>query len=199
MLTKLKDFLNSLKSKLFALFSNSFSLGRFIRILLKIKLIQFVWIAAILLKCLIYMYPLFGAQVGLEDLNSFQMAVDVTEPQKLAKVVATSKVSDISVVSQKSDFGEKSISEFSRSFIEILQTDQLERCFDSSSGKIVGYSSADNSTNKSTNNGGLNSNIHDDLITSPILVGLAAFVVAFLFSMWLVDWLIWRFFPPYKT
>ncbi len=129
MFTKFKDFFNSLKSKLFALFSNSFSLGRFIRILLKIKLIQFVGITAILLPCLIYASLLFGGQVGIEDLEGFQMPVNVGKMQDFTKIVAASEVPDVSIMSQKGDFRQKSVSKDGGGFVEFGDTVKPEGIF----------------------------------------------------------------------
>jgi hypothetical protein len=117
-----KNVLKSVKSNLFQLPLSVFTSCRLRRILLKQRSHRVVWVTAILLPCLIYGYLVFGGQVGLEGLKGFQMAVNVTKPQKFAKVVATSEVPDVSIVSQKSDFWEESISKEGSSFIKFLSS-----------------------------------------------------------------------------
>jgi len=109
--SKFKYLFNVIKGKNLKLFFVIFSfIGNFPRILLKKRNILIIGVTTILLPCLINVSPLFGEQIGLEDLKGFKMPVNISEPQEFAKIVTTSKAPDISIVSQEGDFGEKSIS-----------------------------------------------------------------------------------------
>ena len=81
---------------------------------------------AILLPCLIYSHPLFGGQVGPEDFNSFQVPVNICKLQEFAKVTTTPEITDVGIVSQKSDFREKSISKDSGGFVKFGNTVNFE-------------------------------------------------------------------------
>lgn len=126
MLTKFKNFFNFLKCKVFQYFAFGFSFSRLVRILFKVQKFGIIWMVAILLPYLFYGLSLLGRQIGPEDFKGFQMPVNVGKMQEFAKIVAASEVPDVSIMSQKSDFGQKSISEDDGGFVERGDTVKFE-------------------------------------------------------------------------
>lgn len=117
--SKSQYFFNAIKCKSFKFFLRTFSLTDCLpRILLKKRNIWIVGVATILLPSLVYGLPYIGGQIASEDFKSSQMAVNVSELQEFAKVATIPKVTDIGIVSQESDFGEKGIFKLNSRFVK---------------------------------------------------------------------------------
>ena len=130
MFSELNNCFNSFKGNLFqACLVISYFVGRFIRILFKVKNFGIIGAVAVLSPCFVNICPIFGGQMVSENLKSFQVAMNVSEPQKFTKVVTTSEVPDVSIVFQKSDFGKKSISKISSGFIKLLPRQKISSVF----------------------------------------------------------------------
>ena len=116
MFSKFKNCLYSLQGNLF---QGCFIV--FVGILLKIT---------VFLPCLVYGNPLFGGQVIPEDIKHFQLAEDVSGPQKLLEGgISSFTFGKNGVMFQKSDFTEKGVSEGSGGFIKFGNVVNAESVF----------------------------------------------------------------------
>ena len=119
--SKFQYFFNATKSQTFKLLFVIFPfICNFPRILFKKRNIWIVGVTTILLPCLINVSLLSGGQTGLENNKGFQMPVNVGKMQEFTKIVATSKVPEVSIMSQEGDFRQKSVSKDGSGFVELL-------------------------------------------------------------------------------
>ena len=202
-ISNLKYFVDFLKSY-FLGFIRSFRLFND-HVIVKPKISFLVWVLgytfwmAVFVPSEAYSLSLTGVKEGFEAGQSFHVH-EYQSTEKFVDFIGCSGAFYPDIVSQIQDCAQKDVSKLRGGSIPFLQVDQAKRCFDSLPRKIAGYSSADNSTNKSTNNGGLNSSVHNDSTTPlTLLLAMVVFLVTFFSTLRLIEWLIWRFFPPYKT
>jgi len=99
-------FMSSKLNNCFYSFKSNF-FHAFFAILLKVKNFGIIRAAAVLLPCSIYADPLFGGQIASEDLQGFQVAVNIPMEQNLIKAVGTSNISDVGIMFNENDFREK--------------------------------------------------------------------------------------------
>jgi hypothetical protein len=171
-LSKFNKLLYSFKGNPFDVsFALRYVASRFAGILLKANGLWVVWIAAILLPCLIDIGFLFGGEVASIDLKGLQMTVEVSKKQSLVNIIGSITPSDLGVVFQKNKFRKKSISEFSSSFIEILLP---TAAFAEEMGKPSTEERPDNAEQKTD----------DEILHSDLLLLLVGYVMGLLYIHW---------------
>jgi len=146
MFSKFKNFLYSLKGKLF-----------------KLRFISFVGILCkitVFIPFLFYSHPLFGSQIGFESLKGFQVSMEVSKPQKLSKVIGTSTSVDSGIMFQKNEFRVEGISELCSSFIKFLPLNEFDGVLVGFSDKMLREPISKPNTKKNSENSG-NSSKHN--------------------------------------
>ena len=123
---KFKNCLDSFESNSFQVSFGRVQFSSFSGVLFKPRGICLLWVAAILLPCLVDASPVFWGEVGLKDVKGFKM-IEIIVMQKSTQVVLGISTTNLGIVLQEDYLGEKSVLEPRGCFVELNNFDAPER------------------------------------------------------------------------